>query len=372
MVRPLIISGVALAVCAAFCGALWPTARDAAALLWAQDDPVELTSARLTLLLRKDNAALVNQAEAALAAGDPDLARSFVDLAAAENAPLPGELASRVQAAVEQHESAPEVVKRFASGFVTGNADDMAALSGTVAGDLLVYGDIRDLVKQGGNLAAGVEPDYVVMGLAAAGLAITAATYVSLGGVAPARAGLTVMKDARKVGRLGEGLTSWASRSLRDVVDGPALREALSGASLLQPAQTARAVKAAFRSDKAGELMRVAKNVGRVGDKAGARGAADALRIAQNPREIARAARLAEGRGSQTRAVFKLLGRGALVLAAGTFQLATWLLWAVIALAGLLSSIKAITERLTWAWLRRSKTRAARSNQPGLAGDRAI
>ena len=31
------------------------------------------------------------------------------------------------------------------------------------------------------------------------------------------RAGLTLVKDARKVGRLGEGLTQWAGRSAREV-----------------------------------------------------------------------------------------------------------------------------------------------------------
>ncbi len=44
-----------------------------------------------------------------------------------------------------------------------------------------------------------------MLGLATVGLAVTAATYVSVGGVGPLRAGLSMVKDARKVGRLGEG-----------------------------------------------------------------------------------------------------------------------------------------------------------------------
>src|SRR5207245_11796610 len=56
----------------------------------------------------------------------------------------------------------------------------------------------------------GEEVDRLVLGLATVGLAVTAATYVSIGGVGPVRAGLSMVKDARKVGRLGEGLTQWA------------------------------------------------------------------------------------------------------------------------------------------------------------------
>jgi len=55
------------------------------------------------------------------------------------------------------------------------------------SGDLFVFGDIRDVVREGKHLATGEDTDHLVLGLAAAGLAVTAATYVSLGGAAPLR-----------------------------------------------------------------------------------------------------------------------------------------------------------------------------------------
>jgi hypothetical protein len=176
----------------------------------------------------------------------------------------------------------------------------------------------------------------------------------------PLRAGLTMVKDARKVGRLGEGLTQWAGRSAREIVDKPVLQQAVASGSVLRPAETATAIKAAFRAEKAGALVRLAKDVGRVGEKAGMRGALDTLRIAEGPKDVARAARLAESKGSQTRAILKLFGRGALLLMAGAFNLTLWVFGALMALFGFLSSIKATTERLTMAWLRRKKARRLR------------
>ena len=120
------------------------------------------------------------------------------------------------------------------------------------------------------------------------------------------------------------------------------------------------AIKAAFRAEKAGALVRLAKDVGRVGEKAGIRAAQDTLKIAENPKDVARAARLAESKGGQTRAILKMLGRGALLLAAGAFNLALWVFGALFALFGLLSSIKATTERLTQSWLNRKKARRLR------------
>jgi hypothetical protein len=349
-----------VAVCATAGLLLLPHARDAGAVLAAQDDPVALADAQLSSALRNDPAVLARNIEDALAARDADLAKSFADVAAARNVQLPDDLSKRVTDAVADENSASHFASRFATGFVTGTADDVGSLSGTVAGDLFVFGDIRDVVREGKHMAMGEDTDHLILGLAAAGLAVTAATYVSVGGVAPVRAGLTLVKDARKVGRIGEGLTTWAARSARGVVDGPMLRAAVADASLLRPGQTITAVKAAFRTEKAGGIVRLAGDVGRVGEKAGTRGALDTLRIAQSPKDVTRAARLATVKGGQTRAIMKMFGRGALLLAAGAFNLSMWVFWALFALLGFVVSIKATTERITWSWLQRSKARRAR------------
>ena len=198
----------ALAGCAVALALLWPHAREAGAILAAQDDPAELSDILTNSALRNTPDILAQNVEAALAAGDADLANSFVDLAAAKSIPIPDQLSRRVADAVAEENSASYFARRFATGLVTGNADDLASLSGTVAGDLFVFGDIRDVVREGKHLAMGEDTDHLILGLATAGLAVTAATYVSLGGAAPVRAGLTLVKDARKVGRLGEGLTN--------------------------------------------------------------------------------------------------------------------------------------------------------------------
>ena len=346
--------------CAVAWTMLWPHARDAGALLMAQNDTVALSELQVSAALRGDPGVLARQAEDALTAGDPDLASSFVDLAVASQVPLPPELVARVNDAVAHENSPTQIASRFATGLVTGQADDVASLSGTVAGDLFVFGDIRDIIREGKNFVTGVETDHLILGLATAGLAITAATYVSVGGAVPVRAGLTMVKDARKVGRLGAGLTEWAGRSVRNVVDGPVLQSAVASASVMRPAQTVSAVKAAFRTEKAGGLFRLAGDVGRVGSKAGTRGAMDTLKIAQGPKDVARAAKLAESKGSQTRAIMKMFGRSALLLVVGAFNLSMWVLWAVLALFGFLASIKATTERLTRWSLRRAKVRRQR------------
>jgi hypothetical protein len=355
--RRIVLALVTTAVSGAALAAVGPRAHEAVAILAAQDDPAELSDLQVSSALRNNQNIVVGQIESALSAHDTGLASSFVELAKSKNIPLPDELVQRVGDAVTEENTAGQIAKRFVTGLVTGNADDAASLSGTVAGDLFVFGDIRDVVREGKHLFMGEDTDRLVLGLATAGLAVTAATYVSIGGVAPVRAGLTLVKDARKVGRLGEGLTEWAGRSAREVVDTSMLQQAVGTGSIARPVQTVSAISAAFRAEKAGGLVRLAKDVGRVGEKAGARGALDTLKIAEGPEDVARAARLAETSGGKTRAILKLLGRGALLLAAGAFDLSLWVFGAVFALVSFLASIKAMTERMTQSWIDRGKRR---------------
>jgi ATP-dependent protease HslVU (ClpYQ) peptidase subunit len=355
--------GWALAVMTVSGGAfalLWPHARHAGTLLLAQDDPVELSDIQIDSALRNSQKIIPDQIEAALQASDAGLAESFADLAREKHISLPGDLSQRVSDAADEENSSSHFARRFATGLVTGNADDAASLTGTVAGDLFVFGDIRDALREGKHLVMGEDTDRLVLGLATVGLAVTAATYISVGGLTPVRAGLTLVKDARKVGRLGEGLTEWAGRSARELVDAPVLQNAVASGSVMRPGQTVSAIRAAFNAEKAGALVRLAKDVGRVSEKAGARGALDTLKIAEGPEEVARAARLAESRGGQTRAILKMLGRGGLLLAAGAFDLSLWVFGALFALFSFLSAIKATTERLTQSWLDRSKARRLR------------
>lgn len=363
---------VAVAVSAAVFAALWPHTREAGEIFAMQDDPAALSDLELGSALRNNQNLVSENIEAALKGGDADLANSFVELARDRNVKVADDASRRVVDAVADESSSSHFAKRFATGLVTGSADDVASLSGTVAGDLFVFGDVRDVVRETKHLAMGEETDRLVLGLATAGLAVTAATYVTAGGMGPVRAGLSLVKDARKVGRLGEGLAEWAGRSARQVVDTPALEQAVATSSVLRPTDSVSAIRAAFQAEKAGALVRVAKDVGRIGEKAGIRAAQDSLKIAEGPKDIARAARLAEAKGGQTRAIIKVLGRGALLLATGAFELALWLFWALLALFGLLSSIKSATERATQAWLDRKKARRLRrqldaARQAGIA-----
>ena len=335
-----------------------PRARDAAYLLLHQDDPVELADHMVRTSL--DPAVAHREIEAALAANDPELAASFVALARGQGIAVDPEPGKRVEAANSTIARTAQAAGSFAHGFVTGEPEDAVGFAGTAIGDLFVFGDIRDAVREGSRLVSGEQADELLLGLACVGLAVTAGTYASLGVGGPARLGISALKGARKAGRIGSRLAVWMGRSLREAVDLSALRRAVSPVSLVQPATAVRTARAAIKLDRTGGLVRLMEDTGRVQAKAGTRAAMDGLKIAESPKDMARVARLAEAQGSKTRAILKLGGRAAIALTVGAFNLASWSFSALVAILGFCTTIKGLTERTTLRWLAWRKARWAR------------
>jgi hypothetical protein len=363
--RRLVWAVMAALALGAMAAALVPRGYDAGWLLLAQDDPVKL--ADHAVAERLNPAVAEREIAAALAASDVDLANSFVELAAERSIAIAPELAARVADANSTSATAARHAGSFAWGLVTGQPSDMVGLAGTAVGDLFVFGDIRDAVREGVHHAKGEEADDLVLGLACVGMAVTAGTYATFGVGAPARVGLSLIKAASKAGRMSAHLATWTVRSMRGVVDMGAMRRALAEASITQPAIAVRAARDAVKLEKAEGLVAAARDVGRIQAKAGTQAALDSLKVAEGPRDVSRFARLAEAKGGKTRAIIKLAGRAAIRLTFALFDLASALFSALFALFGFCSAVKSTTERTTLRYVRWRKARRWRKQMEALA-----
>jgi hypothetical protein len=351
---------LSFALVGALIAATWaivPRGVDAGHWLAAQDDPVEL--AELALDRNLDARVIQHEIEAALDAGDVELAESFIALAHERVIAVDPALAARVNSATSGSARAAHGAGQFVRGLVIGEPEDLASLAGTATGDLFVFGDARDAVREGVRLARGEEADEMILGLACVGLAITAGTYASLGMATPARLGLSVIKAARKTGRIGAHLSGAVVRAVRESVDATAVKQAFTRAALVRPLVAVRAIREAVKVEKAGGLLDLVRDVSRVQSSAGTQAALDGLKLADEPKDVARLARLSEAKGLSTRAVIKLFGRGAIMLTTGVFTLAMWVFWAIVDVVLLCAAIKRAAERVTLRIIERGKARRA-------------
>ena len=337
-------------VCAIAAYRAVPHGVEAEQLLYAQDDPVLLTDHQLAQVFNAELAA--REIEAALVLDDADLAQSFLDLARDRNVTVDPALVGKVEAASSTMASTRRAAKRFGRGLVMGEADSLVGLAGTTISDLFVIGDVRDAVREGSRFASGQKADELV-------LVVTAGTYASLGAGTPARVGVSVVKAAGKAGRITGQMAEWFTRSLRDVIDWSKLGSTMKVASLTEPAVAVRAARDAVKVERTHSLMRAIGDVGRVQSKAGTQAALDALKIAQGPRDLSRMARLAEAKGTRTRAILRTLGRGAIFLTTSAFTLFSWLFTAVMTVLGFFAAVKRATERATERYCERRRVRRA-------------
>lgn len=252
-------------------------------------------------------------------------------------------VAERARAA---YDSLAATFSRCLDGIWTGRAEDMAGLSCAVASDLVIFGDVRDLTRQGLNWSRGQATDPVLIALSATGVALTLAPQFD--------AGTTLLKVARRAGTLSERLASSVMSLLRRGAWRPLgslLTDAGRISVKLGPAKATRAL--AYADDVEG-MTDVARFVEAVDQPLlGLRwGGRSALRLTQDP-ELYRAAlnhgpsgvALAARRGSAA-----LLARKPLILtaaktvygnpealAAAAAALARWLLrvanWTTVAIA---------------------------------------
>jgi hypothetical protein len=88
-------------------------------------------------------------------------------------------------------------IRRFqevGKGAWTGTGESAEALGGAIAADLFVFGDVRDLVIQGGRKLRGEKTDPVIIALSAGGILLTVNPAMDLGAA--------LLKFARRMGAM--------------------------------------------------------------------------------------------------------------------------------------------------------------------------
>ncbi|MBB6307677.1 hypothetical protein [Xanthobacter tagetidis] len=348
-----------LAALLGFAPWLVPLAKQSVRLVEARDDPAAVADLGLADL---DAARVAKETESALAADDIALATSFVALADARGITIDPALRERVAAANGALASTLRGAKEFGMGFLTGEPSDLAGLAGAATGDLMVWGDIRDAGREGWKLAHGEDADELILGLSAVGIAVTAGTYATVGASLPLRAGITLVKVAKRTGKLSAALGRSFMRAVRQSVDFVALRRLLKAPGAVD----GPALKGVVRSDRLASLTRMLDDVAVVQSKAGTRAALEGLRIADNGNDLRRVARLADAKGPQTLAILKTLGRGAILITGALLKLVWWAFVAALYVYLLVSSFNAFCvscARATWGG-RRGRRRHKREGAP--------
>jgi len=145
--------------------------------------------------------------------------------------------------------------ERCVAGVWTGVGEDGAGIACAVASDLLVFGDVRDLTRQGVAWGRGEATDPLLVGLSTAGIVLTFAPHVGLGNA--------LLKAARRAGSLTRGLADRVLALLRLGAWGALADLSTDAARVSTKLGVARGTRALAYADDAADLASVARFVER-------------------------------------------------------------------------------------------------------------
>lgn len=285
-------------------------------------------------------ARLVSDAVAREDAGDATL---YLDIARKLDIPLAGGLEAAALALEAREDSLETQFADYLAGFVTGEGDTLAGLGGAITSDLTVYGDIRDIVVEGGKMIAGEEYSELILGLSAVGLAATVGTVATGGGGIVVKAGLSFVKFAKRTGHLTAAFAARLLHLADEAVDMPAFKRALREINLADPVGSWAALTKYARTVKGARIFDL---LGKMEDIRAAVGTTEALRIlkrVETVEEIEDLHGLAKVAGKRTRGVMELTGKAslrAIKYTANVLQILVEYVWALVLwIAGLLAAI---------------------------------
>ncbi|WP_192360237.1 hypothetical protein [Mesorhizobium mediterraneum] len=281
----------------------------------------------------------------ALAANDPELADSIRTLANSRGVALPEELDARVDAALAG--GGKSTAADVWDGVVNGEPEGWEGYAAMVASDFVVIGDVRDLVAQ-----AEAYPDYdpFTVALAGTGIVLTgvtvgtiAATWLtggaaapSVAAVAPAKVGVSVLKAAKKMGKLDPALLDELTATARRTVDGDALGSLKGHAWRLDWDGFLDAAGKAVRKEEVADLGKTAEALGGIAKGQGLLATVQALGAAKSAQEVQRLGRLSEKFGTGFRGFLKVVPKAARASLKGLDIASAMVMWAVSGLLWML------------------------------------
>lgn len=248
----------------------------------------------------------------ALAKDDVETADMYADIAHYMHRPLAPDVTKKLAEAHSTVATVTRNTKDFATGFVTGKGESTAGLAGAVTSDFTVVGDVRDIGIEGKKMVTGQSYSKLVLGLSLVGLAATVATVATGGGGAVAKAGVSVLKAAKRTGTLTADFTRTLIRMVDDAIDFREVGRIAKTTDLTDLRATEHAFSDYARAVKTSELVPVFRRVGELGENAGPAETVRLMRYVHSERDLDDIAEMSGKLGKKTRGVIALTGKTAL------------------------------------------------------------
>jgi len=195
--------------------------------------------------------------------------------------------------------------KDFINGFLTGKAESGASLGGSIVSDFTLYGDLRDIYKEGKKYILNENYDKFLLGVSMVGVALTASTYVSLGATSPVKSGESAIKVAYKSGKITKGFTKVIEGKLAKSVDLKALKKA----DFSSFTKAKNSIKQVAKTVNTKPLKSLFKSLNKIEKSTSFADTVKLLKYVDNEKDLAKLTKITAKYKKNSVAVLKVLGK---------------------------------------------------------------
>ena len=195
--------------------------------------------------------------------------------------------------------------KDFSVGFFTGESDSLAGISGAVAADMTLVGDLRDLSIEGSKFVNNESYDKVILGMSTIGVGLSASQFFTIGATTPLKISASIVKAAKKMKYLSNSFVNIVSSKLSKAIDFNTLKKVdFSNISSIQ-----KATKTISKSLNSKFIRKVFKNIDTIKSNTSVADTLTLLKYVDDPKDLQKMANISKKYKKNTKAVFKVLDK---------------------------------------------------------------
>jgi hypothetical protein len=201
-------------------------------------------------------------------------------------------------------------VGNFVGGFVSGKGSSGAGVAGAIVADFTVVGDVRDLHAEYDHYQKKEPVDELVATLSGVGIGLTALTLGTAGTTAPAKAGVSLIKMAKKTRKLSQPFQKQLLRMAGNVFDWNGFLKAIQQGRGMK--SVVRAAKKAYHPKAIKPLEKMAGQVSMIHKSSSVADTIHMMKYVESSNDLRHLAKVTAKHGKNTRGYLKLLGKGLL------------------------------------------------------------
>jgi hypothetical protein len=197
--------------------------------------------------------------------------------------------------------------KEFSLGFLSGKGESAVGISGSMLSDMTVVGDLRDLSKEGLKFINDEKYDKIILGVATVGVGLSASQFLSAGSTTPLKVGASVVKVAKKTGKISKSFLNVINSKLMKTVDMKLLKTIdlsnINGIKRVKPTIA--------KSLKLDNIRKLFGNINKLKKNTSVFDTVTLLKYVDTEKDLKKLVKVSSKYKKNTKGVLKVLGKGA-------------------------------------------------------------